>query len=274
MALPQASVQLYSLANQFAADMRGSLDKLAAAGLKNVEAFDFVGRAPQLKEALDASGLASPTGHAPLLSDELWTPDGSIPTPAPEAVFEAAATIGIRTVIDPFVAPDRWLTEDGVADIAERLNAAAETAADYGLTVGYHNHAQEFIADFGGISAYERFVALTDDRVALELDLFWAQTGGQDVPALVERLGSRLLAVHVKDGIVPTSNPWAPGAPAFGSDTLDQRHAGAGEVPLEAALRAATFVRYAVIEYDHAPGEVFTDIAASLAFLRDGGFAA
>lgn len=273
MALAEASVQLYSLAEQFSADMRGSLDRLAAAGLKNVEAFDFVGRAPELKKALDASGLASPTGHAPLLSDELWTPDGSIPTLPPEAVFEAAATIGIHTVIDPFVAPDRWLSKSGVADIAERLNAAAELAAAYGLTVGYHNHAQEFIADFGGISAYEQFVALTEDRVALELDLFWAHTGGQDVAALVDRLGSRLFAVHVKDGVVPTSNPWAPGAPAFGSDSLDQRHAGTGDVPLEAALRAATSVRYAVIEYDHAPGDVFTDIAASLAFLRDGGFA-
>lgn len=273
MALPEASVQLYSLAEQFTADMHGSLDRLAAAGLTNVEAFDFVRRAPELRAALDASGLASPTGHAPLLSDELWTPDGSIPTPAPEAVFEAAATIGIQTVIDPFVAPERWLTADGVADIAERLNAAAETAAGYGLTVGYHNHAQEFVADFDGVSAYERFVALTEDRVALELDLFWALTGGQDVPALVQRLGSRLLAVHVKDGVVPTGNPWAPGAPEFGSDSLDQRHAGTGEVPLDAALRAATDVRYAVIEYDNPPGDVFADIAASLAFLRDGGYA-
>jgi len=159
-----------------------------------------------------------------------------------------------------------------VADIAHRLNAAAELAAGYGLTVGYHNHAQEFIADFDGVSAYERFVALTEDRVAIELDLFWARTGGQDVPALVQRLGSRLIAVHVKDGVVPTANPWAPGAPAFGSDSLDQRHAGTGEVPLDAALRAASAVRYAVIEYDNAPGDVFTDIAASLAFLRNGGY--
>jgi sugar phosphate isomerase/epimerase len=272
VALPEASVQLYSLAEQFSADMQGSLDKLAAAGLRNVEAFDFVERAPELRAALDASGLSSPTGHAPLLSDELWTPDGSIPTPAPEVVFEAAATAGMRTVIDPFVAPERWLTEDGVADIAERLNAAADVAARFGLTVGYHNHAQEFVADFDGVSAYERFVSLTEDRVALELDLFWALAGGQDVPALVERLGSRLIAVHVKDGVVPPGNPWAPGVPAFSSDSLDQRHAGTGEVPLDAALRAATSVEYAVIEYDHAPGDIFTDIAASLAFLRDGGY--
>src|SRR5690625_387394 len=73
VALPLASVQLYSLAAQFSADMNGSLDKLAAIGLKNVEAFDFVRRPAEIRAALDRSGLASPTGHAPLLSDELWT---------------------------------------------------------------------------------------------------------------------------------------------------------------------------------------------------------
>ncbi|WP_296195412.1 sugar phosphate isomerase/epimerase [uncultured Microbacterium sp.] len=272
--LPQASVQLYSLASEFSDDMQGSLDKLAALGLRNVEAFAFVDRPDEIRAALDASGLASPTGHAPLLSDELWTPDGSIPTPAPEVVFEAAARIGMQTVIDPFVAPERWLSEDGVADIAERLNRAADVAATFGLSVGYHNHAQEFIADFGGQSAYERFVELTDERVQIELDLFWALTGGQDVPALVARLGDRLTAVHVKDGVVPATNPWGPDASELSSGVLDQRHAGTGDVPLAAALRAGTAIRYAVIEYDKAPGNVFDDIAASLAFLTAGGYVA
>lgn len=272
--LPQASVQLYSLASEFSDDMQGSLDKLAVLGLRNVEAFAFVDRPDEIRAALDASGLASPTGHAPLLSDELWTPDGSIPTPAPEVVFEAAARIGMQTVIDPFVAPERWLSEEGVADIAERLNRAADVAATFGLSVGYHNHAQEFIADFGGQSAYERFVELTDERVQIELDLFWALTGGQDVPALVARLGDRLTAVHVKDGVVPATNPWGPDASELSSGVLDQRHAGTGDVPLAAALRAGTAIRYAVIEYDKAPGNVFDDIAASLAFLTAGGYVA
>ncbi|UNK70345.1 TIM barrel protein [Microbacterium sp. H1-D42] len=274
MSLPIASVQLYSLAKEFSADMRGSLDRLAAIGFAHVEAFDFVSRPTEVRSALDASGLSAPTGHAPLLSDELWTPDGAIPTPAPEVVFAAAAEVGITTVIDPFVAPERWLTEGGVADVAERLNQAAEQAASFGLSVGYHNHAQEFVASFGGQSAYERFALLTDDRVQLELDLFWAQAGGQDVPALVAQLGERLTAVHIKDGVVPASNPWAQGAPDFGTDSLDQRHAGTGDVPLAAALRAGDSIRYAIVEYDHAPGDVFDDVAASLAFLRDGGFVA
>lgn len=274
VSLPEASVQLYSLASQFSADMHGSLDRIAAIGLRNVEAFDFVGRPAEIRAALDASGLSAPTGHAPLLSDELWTPDGVIPTPAPQVVLEAAATVGIRTLFDPFVAPERWLTEDGVADVAERLNAAAELAAGFGITVGYHNHAQEFVASFGGQTAYERFVSLLDPRVELELDLFWALAGGQNVPALATQLGDRLVAAHVKDGVVPASNPWAPGAESFASTSLDQRHAGTGDVPLAASLRAASGLKYAVIEYDNPPGDVFDDVAASLGYLRAEGLVA
>lgn len=272
-ALPEASVQLYTLAEQFTADPRRSLDRLAEIGLRHVEAFAFVDRPDEIRGALDASGLDAPTGHAPLLSDQLWTPDGAIPTPAPEIVLEAAARVGLQTVFDPFVPVERWLTEDSVAELAERLNRAADLAATFGLTVGYHNHSQEFVASFDGVTAYERFISLTDSRVALELDLYWAAAGGQDVPALVSRLGERLQAVHVKDGPVPASNPFAPDAPAFGSGALEQRHAGTGEVPLAAALRAGEgAIRFAVVEYDNPPGDVFDDIAASLAFLRDGGF--
>ena len=274
MGLPVASVQLYTLREEFAADMHGSLDRLAALGLRNVEAFDFVGRPAEIRAALDASGLACPTGHAPLLTDELWTPDGSIPTPAPEIVFEAAATLGMTTVFDPFVAADRWVTVDGVTDIAERLNALADIAAGFGLKVGYHNHAQEFVASFDGQSAYERFIQLTRPEVEIELDLFWALTGGQDVVGLVERLGSRLTAVHVKDGITPEVNPWADGTGVTGSESLRQTRPGDGQVPLGDALRAGVSVTQAIIEYDHAPGDVFADIAASLAFLRDGGYVA
>ncbi|WJL96678.1 sugar phosphate isomerase/epimerase [Microbacterium sp. ET2] len=272
-ALPEASVQLYTLAEQFTADPRRSLDRLAEIGLRHVEAFAFVDRPDEIRGALDTSGLDAPTGHAPLLSDQLWTPDGAIPTPAPEIVLEAAARVGLQTVFDPFVPVERWLTEDSVAELAERLNRAADLAATFGLTVGYHNHSQEFVASFDGVTAYERFISLTDSRVALELDLYWAAAGGQDVPALVSRLGERLQAVHVKDGPVPASNPFAPDAPAFGSGALEQRHAGTGEVPLAAALRAGEgAIRFAVVEYDNPPGDVFDDIAASLAFLRDGGF--
>jgi hypothetical protein len=88
----------------------------------------------------------------------------------------------------------------------------------------------------------------------------------------VASLGDPLIAQHIKDGVAPASNPFAPDAPAFGSASLDERHAGHGDVPLVESLQAATALQYAVIEYDNAPRDVFADIAASYAFLSDGGY--
>ena len=45
-------------------------------------------------------------------------------------------------------------------------------------------------------------------------------------------------------------------------------------MPLAESLQAGTGIKFAVIEYDKAPGDVFEDIAASYAFLKDGGFIA
>lgn len=115
-------------------------------------------------------------------------------------------------------------------DIAERLNAASEKAKEFGLKVGYHNHAQEFLADFGGQTAYQRFLSLVDPAVEIELDLYWRSSAARTC-GLVKELGDRLVAIHVKDGIKPETNPFAPDAPKFNSSSLDQRHAGEGEVP-------------------------------------------
>ena len=95
---------------------------------------------------------------------------------------------------------------------ADRLNQAAERAAEYGLRVGYHNHTQEFAASFGGRSAFEVFAEQLRDDVTLEVDLYWAATAKQDVPALLGRLGDRVKALHVKDGFLGP-DPFADGAP-------------------------------------------------------------
>src|SRR5690625_5623483 len=102
-------------------------------------------------------------------------------------------------------------------------------------------------------------MSLIAPSVEIELDLIWALSGQQDVVGLVEHLGDQLTAIHVKDGVVPASNPFAPEAPAFDSTSLDQRHAGEGDVPTIEALKAATKVKNAVIEYDNAPGHGFGD---------------
>lgn len=263
MSNAEISVQLYSIHPELDADLDGSLGKLAEIGLKTVEAFDFVRRADELKESFAKHGLSAPTAHAILIEEEgVATPDGLLTVPPAEETFAAAQKLGVKVVIDPFVAPDRWATLEDVQRNAQRLNARAAQAKEFGLKVGYHNHDHEFTSKIDGRPALEVFADLLDPEVMLEVDLYWATAGGMDLVPLLERLGDRVVAVHVKDG------PMREGISARELPT-DQQPAGKGDVPLAAVLNAFPSLPYAVIEFDHYEGDTFAGIAESFAFLKN-----
>ena len=256
------SVQLYSVHEALDADLDGTLARLAGIGFANVEAFDFVRRVDELKASLDRHGLSAPTGHAILIEDEVSTPDGLLTIPPVEETFEAAAALGLEIVIDPYLAPSRWIDRDSILRGADRLNQRAEQAARYGLQVGYHNHDHELTAIFDGVTGLEVFAEHLDPAVALELDVYWATASGQNPVVLLTRLGDRVRALHIKDG------PMRAGISAAKLPT-DQTPAGDGDVPLIAAMHAATNAQYAVVEFDHFAGDIFEGIAASYAFLTN-----
>lgn len=270
MTQPQLSIQLYTVNTLLESDLDGTLARLAAMGIRQVEAYAFVDRAEQLAEAFAKHGLQAKTGHAPLASDEISFSGRVVPVPAKADVFAAAKTLGLEYVIDPFIVLDRWLTRESIEDTARRLNAVAKEAAEHGLRVGYHNHAQEFAAEIDGVNGYDYFASLLDDEVILEVDVFWAATAKVDVAALLGRLGDRVKALHIKDGIIG-ENPFAVGAPAYDKSTLDQRLAGQGELPLLDYLAAAPSTEFAVIEFDYVPGDMLAAVQGSVDFLQGHG---
>ena len=70
-------------------------------------------RADAYRSALPAAGLTAPSAHARLLE-----------TGAPvEEILDIAASLGVQTVIDPMVDPERWTSADGVKAIASGLGA-------------------------------------------------------------------------------------------------------------------------------------------------------
>jgi len=255
------SVQLYSLREALAVDREETLAHLARLGVRRVEAYGIVDGGAALAESLARHGLRSPSVHAPLVGAG---EDGAATL---DEVFDAAARLGAQTVFEPMVWGDHWRDEDGVRRTADRLNQAAAVAASRGLRVGYHNHSQEFHHSIDGRSAYEFFVSLLRPDVVLELDAYWAAVGRQDVPALVTRLGGRLRALHVKDGATGV-DPFLPDSP---QGDLGQVPAGQGQVPLTAALRAATSLELAVLEFDEYDGDLFEGLAAGIAFLAEAG---
>ncbi|MEU1973053.1 sugar phosphate isomerase/epimerase [Microbacterium sp. NPDC019599] len=259
----QTSVQLFTVREALEADLESTLAELAARGFTAAEPYDFVRRAEPLAAALRANGIAAPTGHAFLASTSFVNPDGSgttLPVPSPDVVFDAADVLGMTTVIDPYTAPERWTTREQIEETARLLNAAAEIGAARGIRVGYHNHAHELEATFDGVTGLELLASLLDPRVVLEVDLYWVARAGLDSPALLERLGDRVIAVHVKDG---TLDPEAVAA----YPPADQVPAGQGVVPLAEALAAASALEVAIVEFDHYDGDLFGALEQSLAYL-------
>ncbi|GAA0926056.1 sugar phosphate isomerase/epimerase [Pseudonocardia zijingensis] len=242
------SVQLYTVRELLAEDLPGTLDRLAALGLAHVEPFRLTDYAAQLGPALAASGLTAPTAHQHVVG-----------TGAEDEIFATAAELGVATVFDPRIDRERFETADGVAAVADDLNAAAAVAARHGVRIGYHNHAQELEILHDGTPALELLAEHLGDEVVLEVDTYWAAVGGQDPVALLKRLGDRVTAVHVKDG---------PATP----DPIDQVAVGQGGLPVREILAAAPQA-LRVVELDDTRGDRFQAVADSCAWLRAEGLA-
>jgi sugar phosphate isomerase/epimerase len=245
-------VQLYTVREAVAEDLPAALDRLAAIGFTRVEPFALTTHGPALARALPAAGLTAPTAHQSFVGRSFTGSDA-------DAVFATAAELGVATVVDPMVPRERWTTPDGVRSVADDLAAAAERAAAHGVAVGYHNHAQELEIHHGGATALELLAAELDERVVLEVDVYWAAVGGVDPVALLGRLGGRVAALHLKDGPVT-------------ADTRDQVAVGRGALPIERIVAAAPDA-LRVVELDDTRGDRFTAVADSLAWLRGAGLA-
>jgi len=236
----QLSVQLYTVREALAADLNGTLRRLADIGFTQVEPFGIADR-PALVDGLAEAGLAAPTAHAHFIDD-----------PDPD-LFRLARNLGVSTLIDPSAPVARWQTREDVAQLAAELNAAARVAADHGLRAGYHNHERELESVIDGVTALEVFASHLDAGVVLEVDTYWAAAGGQDPVALLQRLGDKVTALHIKDG------------PAT-KDPLDQVAVGAGSMPVLEILRVAPDA-LRVIELDDSRGDRFQAVADSYAWL-------
>jgi sugar phosphate isomerase/epimerase len=259
------AVQLYSVRREVA-DLDAVLGRIAGTGAEAIEPFSAYDRPAELAAAAASHGLAIPTVHAPFLSDQMEFGGKTVAVPPPSAAFAAARALGADLAIDPMVAAARWRNADEVARTADRMNALVDVAAADGLAVGYHNHSFEFHHRIGDLTAYEYFISLLDERVALQVDLYWAAAAGQDVPALVARLGSRVCALHLKDGSAAVDVFAAGGE--YDPAVLGQCAVGSGALEIDATLEAAPAECIPVVEFDHVDGDVTVAIAASVAHLR------
>ncbi len=196
----RVSIQLYTLRDALGGDPGFDvvLARLAQYGYQRVELAGYYGRtARALRAFLDGLGIRATSSHDGLSADAA----------ALRTKLENAVTLGQRYVVVPYLASNslaewqRW---------ADQMNAEAQQARRYGLRYGYHHHAHEFTTDLGGgVTPWEVLTERLDPRlVHLEVDLYWAYTGGVGVGAadpdrfaidVIRRAPQRVLQYHVKD---------------------------------------------------------------------------
>ena len=239
--MSELSVQLYTLRKALEQDFDGTLQRLVGFGFTQVEPFQLPALADRLRTGLRQNGLAAPTTHVGLLSGNQ------------DEICELAVELGIQTIIEPYVDPARWQAEADINEIASELNEAAQRAARYGLRVGYHNHHFELESKISGVHALEVFADRLAPEVVLEVDTYWAYAGGADVPALLKRLGDRVVALHLKDGDGTL-------------DTAQQVAVGSGVLPIWEIIAAAPDA-LRVVELDDSKTDLFEAVAASRDFL-------
>jgi len=239
------SLQLYTVRKPLEEDLPGTIARVAELGFTKVEPYNFVATADALAEAFAANGITSPSGHAPLLKDDQ------------DEIFAAAKKLGMTTVIDPFIPAEQWQSAEEIQKTAAGLNAAAKKGAEYGIRVGYHNHAWELESKINGTTALEYFATLLDPELVLEVDTYWVSVGGANAVDVLTSLGERVKYIHIKDGPLTT-------------DTKAQLPAGQGAVPVWDVIGAAKSLEVGVVEFDDYAGDIFDGIAQSLAFLNRG----
>lgn len=252
--MPTLSVQLYSVRDQLTADQPGTLARLAELGFRHVEPFGLgsldktqaerLAATRKLRADLDAAGLAVSATHAAL--------------PSVVELAEECAELGADTAFIPHPRQIPGFGEDTFTDtaaldaFADTLGQAAADAPD-GLSLGYHNHWFEW-AHLPTGPAYDRLWQRTHRDVLAELDVYWAVAAGADPTRVLRDLGSRVVAVHLKDGPATRDAPQTP----LGTGTLD----------LQEVLSATARTPWHVAEIDGTDHDPYDLLAANAEVLR------
>jgi sugar phosphate isomerase/epimerase len=249
--LRTVGIQLYMLRAAMRADPEATVARIATLGYGQIEWWGSWGRTPaQLRAMLDADGLTAPSAHI--------DPHDLEPERLP-ALLDAAATMGHKTVLVAWTAPEQRKTADDWKRLGALLTSAGTEAARVGIRAGYHNHDFEFVR-FGDRTALEILLAESDPRVVdLELDCYWAFRAGLDPHALLERHADRITMLHLKD---------ASSAPSH-----EQVDLGTGVIPWRPLLATAARQRVTnvYVEMDD-PADAWASARVGREYLRTIGY--
>lgn len=248
------ALQMYTMRN--AGPLEDQLKAVNAAGLTAVETFGKIGdlSAPDLKKALDSHGLKVTSHHSSLADLRANV----------QAVIDYAKGLGDDTIVMPYLPPDlRPASPAGWQALGIELAGYADALEAQGMHLIYHNHNFEMVK-FGDKTALEILMDAAGPKVKLELDLAWAQRGGQDPAELLGKFKGRLFSVHAKDNAgIGDTKAGSMGFISVGSGIIDWAKV------LPAANDAGA--KWYIIEQDDPkdPADAAASIKASAGYLTD-----
>ncbi len=222
MALPIA-VQLYSVRENAEENLLETLKKVKAMGYDGVEFAGLYGNSPEYVKGLcDGLGLVPVSAHIPL-NDMLADPDG---------VFKAYATIGCKYAAVPYVTEERRPGAEKFFDMIEEIKMLGKKAAEYGITLLYHNHDFEFAkvdGEYGLDILYDR---VPKEQLQTELDTCWVNVAGENPANYIAKYSGRTPVVHLKDFFMSGKLPKHLYA-LIGLDDEEEEEAGGEESKFE-----------------------------------------
>lgn len=238
-------LQLYTVRDALAADLDGTLRRVADTGYREVELAGLPGvSAHAMHAALKRYGLTVPSMHVGY--DSLRRDFAS--------VLEEARILGAGFLVCPSIDADQRATADDWKRICQTLNRIGRMARDHGLVLAYHNHDFEFAPFNDGTVPFHLMLTETDPRdVKLELDVYWVAKAGRDPLQYLNSGQDRVVLMHLKD---------------LGRDgsTVEL---GRGALEMERIIRAALVagVRHLFVEQDDS-ADPLASIGVSYRFLE------
>lgn len=111
-------------------------------------------------------------------------------------LVEYSCRIGSRAVV---CGVGTFRDGDQLHERLELFNQIGEIAKKSGQEFYYHNHYQEFLKINEEV-IFDTLLKCTDpELVGVEFDVFWAARAGKDPVQVMDAIGDRLKAVHLKD---------------------------------------------------------------------------
>ncbi len=187
------ALQLWSVREECARDLEGTLKTIAEMGYEGVEFAGYYGRtAEELRRMLEDFGLevaGSHIGIDKLLGDKL------------EETVKFNRKLGNKFLIVPFLPMEKMASKVAWLKAAEQINEIADKLKTEGMHVGYHNHSFEFQPINGEIPWYIFFDAAKPE-VIMQLDTGNAMHGGvssEGILEIIRRYPGRAITVHLKE---------------------------------------------------------------------------